>query len=82
MINKKELLKRLDKMSPEDIVKLIYKALEESETPYEEGKDRVIFNGLLSLSPCNGCVYQFDWGYPGCKDCARMYQDKYAKKGE
>ena len=81
-MNKANLLKRLSEMSKEEIVQKIKEALEESGIEYEEGKGGTTFSELFGMCKCNGCAYEFDWGYPGCRNCARMYQDKYVKRGE
>ena len=75
-------LERLAAMSKEEIVQKFKEALEESGIEYEEGKGGTAFSGLFNTYKCGGCAYEFDWEYPGCKNCARMYQDKYVKRGE
>jgi hypothetical protein len=72
-------LERLFKMGKDEITNKFKEALEESGIEYTEDKGGIIFSGLFESGKCHGCMHEFDWGYPGCNDCARMYQDKYVK---
>lgn len=48
-MSKEEILKKIDKMDKLDVVKLVRKALKESQIQYEENDGKIVFNGLPKI---------------------------------
>lgn len=48
-MSKEEILKKIDEMDKLDVVKLVRKALKESQIQYEESDGKIVFNGLPKI---------------------------------
>ena len=51
MLNKDEIMQRLNQMDPHDVTIMVKEAMDESGIEYSHGPGEIIFDGLLSDNP-------------------------------